>query len=258
MTDDACFVPENGGYRSLDLARSYWSRDALGGRAVVGLLGCEIERLHGSDAFVPTRLTVDMFRLAPFGMLEIRSRLVKDGARLRLVEAELIAGGNAVARASCQFLGPTFAPPGTVWSPGPWASPEPDDLPAGEGQHSPRMFDLRWVSGNLGSVTEKRCWIRERFALVKGQPLSPFARVAIAADYASPFTNAGDAGIQYMNTDVNIHLHRLPDGEWIGFEATGHEASQGIAVGHCRLHDTVGAIGFVSCTALTNTRRRSP
>jgi hypothetical protein len=255
MADAACFAEEDDGYRSLDLARSYWSDKALGGRAVVGLLGAEIERLHGSDDLIPARLTVDMFRLAPFGRVQIRSRVIKDGARLRLVEGELIADGDAVARATCQFLGPATAPPGNVWSPAPWQSPDPESLPEGSERQSPRTFDLRWVLGSLGSVTEKGSWIRERFALVEGRPFSPFARVAIAADYASPYTNAGDAGIRYMNTDVNIHLHRLPSGKWIGFEATGHEASQGIAVGHCRLHDIDGPIGFVSCTALTNTRR---
>lgn len=253
MTDTASFAATEVGYQPLDPARSYWSRDALGGRAVVGLLGHEIERRHGAEMLVPTRLTVDMFRLAPFEPLRIVSRVIKDGRRLRLVEADLIAGDETVATATCQFLLPSEAPPGQVWSPAPWIPPHPDTL--GDGRKGPAAFELRWVEGRLGATTPKGCWVREKLALVEGQPFTPFARVAIAADYVSPFTNAGDAGIRYMNTDVTIHLHRLPTSEWIGFEATGHEASQGIAIGHSRLHDLKGAVGYASCTALANERR---
>lgn len=257
MTDKACFAAVPGGYRPLDPARSYWSREALGGRAVVGLLGHEIERLHGSDALVPARLTIDMHRLAPFDAVQVHSRVIRDGRRLRLVEADLVVGGEAVARATCQFLAPSEAPPGHVWAPPAWSSPHPDTLAEERGRHSPRDFDLRWVSGGLGATTDKGCWMRERLELVEGQPFTPFSRVALAADFASPFINAGDAGIRYMNTDVTLHLHRPAQGEWIGFEATGHEASQGIAVGHCRLHDVTGAIGFVTCSALANQRRKT-
>ncbi|MDO7841762.1 thioesterase family protein [Sphingomonas immobilis] len=255
-TDTACFAAEDGGYRPLNLARSYWGRDALGGRAVVGLLGYEIERLHGADTLVPARLTVDMYRLAPFASLQIRSRVIRDGRRLRLVEADLIANGEAVARASCQFLAPTPPPAGRVWSPAPWNPSHPDTI-KDEKREKRGAFEQRTVSGHLGATTEKGCWIRERFALVQGQPFTPFSRVAAAADFASPYSNMGDAGIRYMNTDVTIHLHRVPTAEWIGFEVTGHEASQGIAVGHCRLHDLDGPIGYVSCTAIANERRPS-
>jgi hypothetical protein len=91
---------------------------------------------------------------------------------------------------------------------------------------------------------------------VEGVPFTPFSRVAIATDYVSPYAHASDTGIHYMNTDVTLHLHRPPEGERVGFQSTGHEASQGIAVGHCRLHDLAGPIGFVSCTALANERRK--
>jgi hypothetical protein len=256
VTDTACFAVDGAGYRPLDPARSYWSRDAIGGRAVVGLMGYEIERRHGAGTLIPGRLTVDMYRLAPFQALHVQSRVIKDGRRLRLVEADLYAAGEPVARATCQFLAPAPPPPGRAWSAAAWQSPHPDTLGLQREQESPRSFDLRWSMGSLGSMTAKGCWIRERIALIEGQPFSPFARVAVAADYVSPFTHAGDAGIRYINTDVTIQLHRLPAGEWIGFESTGHEASQGIAVGYCRLHDLDGAIGFVSCTAVANERRR--
>ena len=40
-----------------------WDPNSLHGRVVIGLLAHVIEQRHGSDDFVPARLTVDMFRL---------------------------------------------------------------------------------------------------------------------------------------------------------------------------------------------------
>lgn len=257
MDDDAFFAAAGDGYMPLAPSRGYWKRDSLHGRSIVGLLGYEIDRRHGSTGHIPTRLNVDMYKLAPFARATIITRIVKDSSRLRLVEAELIVAGEATARATCQFLRSGETPPGTVWSPGPWQAPHPEQLePLPEGKH-PRIFEMRDIAGRLGEVAPKRIWTRERHSLVQGVPLTPYARVVLAADFASPYAHAGDAGIRYINTDVTIHIHRLPGDEWIGFEATGHEASGGIAVGHCRIHDLHGALGYVSCTALANERRRA-
>jgi hypothetical protein len=91
--------------------------------------------------------------------------------------------------------------------------------------------------------------------LVDGEPLTPFVRVAVAADFASPFAHASDQGLGYINTDVTVYLHREPVGEWIGFESFSHGATDGVAVGDCLIHDEQGHIGSASCTALAQKRQ---
>jgi acyl-CoA thioesterase len=86
--------------------------------------------------------------------------------------------------------------------------------------------------------------------LVEGTPLTPFVRVAVAADFASPYANAGDHGLGYINSDVTLYLHRLPVKEWIGFEVVNHHASDGIAIGECWLYDQQGPIGTSTVAAL--------
>jgi hypothetical protein len=93
--------------------------------------------------------------------------------------------------------------------------------------------------------------------IVEGVPLTPFARVAVAADFASPFANAGDKGLGFINSDVTVYLHRLPVTQWVGFEVVNHGATDGVAIGECRLHDERGPIGTASVTALAQ-RRMSP
>ena len=61
--------------------------------------------------------------------------------------------------------------------------------------------------------------------LVEGTPMSPFVHVATGADFASPFANAGDQGLGYINSDVTLYLHRLPVTRWIGFDVVNHHAS---------------------------------
>ena len=66
----------------------------------------------------------------------------------------------------------------------------------------------------------------------------------------------GDAGLKYINTDANLYLHRLPQEGWIGFEVTDHQASDGVAIGHTRIYDLRGPIGFGSTCALAQRMRR--
>ena len=98
-------------------------------------------------------------------------------------------------------------------------------------------WTTRPIVGAMGTVGPRRLWMSEVRDLVEGAPLTPFVRVAVAADFASPFANAGDQGLGYINSDVTLYLHRLPVKEWIGFEVVNHHATDGIAIGECLLYD---------------------
>jgi acyl-CoA thioesterase len=86
--------------------------------------------------------------------------------------------------------------------------------------------------------------------LVEDTPLTPFTRVALAADFASPFANAGERGLGFINSDVTLYLHRLPVTQWIGFDVMNHHATDGVAIGECWLYDEEGAIGTSTVAAL--------
>src|SRR3982075_3917537 len=98
-------------------ANGPWDPKSLHGRVIVGLLAFAIEQRHGSDDFVPARLTVDMFRLPGFAPIEVKTKLVRDGLRIKVVEAEFFSAGVSMARASCQLLRRTQRPQGRGWSP---------------------------------------------------------------------------------------------------------------------------------------------
>ena len=111
-------------------------------------------------------------------------------------------------------------------------------------------WTTRPIVGAMGTLGPRRLWMSEVRDLVEGAPLTPFVRAAVAADFASPFANAGDQGLGYINSDVTLYLHRLPVKEWIGFEVVNHHATDGVAIGECLLYDQQGPIGTSTVAAL--------
>ena len=252
MTNQPFFTKDRDAFIPTDAARGPWDPKSLHGRVIIGLLAFAIEQRHGADGFVPARLTVDMFRLPSLAPIEVTSRVIRDGLRIRVVEAEFISGGVSMARASCQLLRKTENPEGEVWTTPNWNAPLPADLPV---PTDPRLgmngkWKTRPIVGAMGTVGPRRLWMSEVRDLVEGVALTPFARVAVAADFASPFANAGDRGLGYINSDVTLYLHRLPETEWIGFEVVNHQATGGIAIGECWLYDERGPIGTSTVAAL--------
>src|ERR1700747_2534179 len=82
-----------------------WDPKSMHGRVVIGLLAHVIEARHGGTEFVPARLTIDMFRLPNIMRpIEVKTRLIRDGLRIRVIEADFFSGGVAMARASGQLL----------------------------------------------------------------------------------------------------------------------------------------------------------
>jgi hypothetical protein len=227
---------------------------------VIGLLAAEIERLHCEPGFIPARLTVDMYRLPDLSPVHVTTRLVRDGKRIKVVEAEFFSNGQSMARASCQLLLQTENPPGQVWTPPDWDVPPPAALPA---PADPRagmggIWAVRPIVGAMGTLGPRRLWMSEVRDLVGGVPMTPFTRVALASDFASPFANAGDQGLGYINSDVTVYLHRLPATPWIGFDVVDHRASAGVAIAACDLYDERGSIGTASVAALAQRKVLPP
>src|ERR1700692_1176929 len=130
MTIQPFFTTDRDAFMPTKVANGPWDPNSLHGRVIIGLLAFVIEQRHGADDFVPARLTVDMFRLPPRAPVEIKTRLGRDGLRIKVIEADFLSGGVAMARASCQLLRKTENPQGTVWSPPNWDVPAPADIAA--------------------------------------------------------------------------------------------------------------------------------
>ena len=108
--DGDLFVPTRAGVGP-------WDPNSLHGRVIIGLLGAQIEARHGSPEYMPARLTVDMYKLPDLSPVEVVTRTVKDGYRIKVIDAEFISGGVSAGRATCQLLRKTENAPGNVLRP---------------------------------------------------------------------------------------------------------------------------------------------
>jgi hypothetical protein len=259
MKNQPFFRREGNLYVPNPVSRGPWSPTSLHARVVAGLLAAEIERVYGEPDFIPARFTIDLYRLPGFTPATVILQPVRVGRRIKVIDAEYVCEGVSFARATCQLLRRSENPAGNVWKPPPWGAPGPAAIEAPPVAQAALggMWATRPIAGGFGTVGQKRLWMSEVRELVGGLALTPFVRVAAAADFASPYANSGDAGLAWINTDITFYLHRLPTTEWIGFEVVNHQATDGVAIGECWLHDEAGAIGWASVAALPQARTMS-
>lgn len=260
----AAFFEQDGAdgrlYLPGDFCRGPWNRNSLHGRAVAALLAYGIEQ-HVPDAnWHIARLTVDMFRLAPHAPTILRTALVRDGNRIRSVDAALFIEEVEAARASGLILRRSDVP-ATSWdrSSAPVALPEdgtpmdPGEGPFGDHRDGWEVRQVRPSGGGDPSIA----WLRMAHPLVEGEPTSAFVRAAGSADYANPHSNRSEPRRAFINADMSLHLFRYPEDAWIGFEVAAHDSVGGVAIGSCVLRDLDGPIGRSTVAAIANDRERT-
>ncbi|NRQ37228.1 thioesterase family protein [Nonomuraea sp. NN258] len=221
----------------------------LHGRLLGGLAAMAIEQAHGDAALHPARLTVDLFRNSPMTPVTVTTTLVRDGRRIRVADALITTAQGVIGRASAVLLKRSEQPDGELPATPAWDERPPSGPPPASEWDPP--FDL-WRLTEWGEPGPRRVWLRDTRPLVDGVPETPLTRAALAADFASPLSTLGAAGLAFINADYTLTLGRLPAGELIGLESTGHVSADGVATGQCTMHDATGPVGFVAVTALAN------
>lgn len=255
------FHREGESYAPTRIANGFWGpKDNLHARVMIGLFAHVIQQQHGEPDLQPARLMVDLYRLPDLAPVTVSTRVVRQGGRIKVVEAELFSGDVSSARASCQLLRRTQQPQAPVWSRPAWVVPPPEQVPPPD-----KPFTEKWemrpilppgfVAEHLRAPGPRRTWLREVRPLIAGEAYTPFSRIATGIDFTSPTSNASETGLDFINSDVTLYLHRLPVGEWIGYEVTNHQSAEGVAIGQCALYDIDGPVGFSSCAALAQRRR---
>ena len=236
MTNEPFFTVEGTHYVPTPASRGPWNPNSLHGRVIAGLLGAEIERLHGSPDFIPARLTVDMYRLPDLSPVEVTTTVVRAGNRIKVIDAEFISGGVSAGRATCQLLKRTENPTGNVWAPPTWDVPKPEDIPPPDTSARPMggMWAMRRINGDFGTVGQKRVWMAELRELVAGRALTPFVRVAVSADFASPAAHAGDAGVDQCVGSHPVQIEDVDDHDVPGADAAEQAVDVAVHAGGTR------------------------
>lgn len=246
-------------FRATDLVRSTWSAAIQHGAPVSALLVRALERCAARDDTRLSRVLIDLLGAVPAeGELWVRSRIERSGKQIELVGAELLAHGPAgeprpVARATGWRLK-------TIDTAPLMHSSEPPLRPLGEARSRDmkkdwdrnyvHSLDWRWLTRPM-SEGPGESWIRPEVDLVNGEAMTPLQRLFAVADDANGIgTKLDIRKWTFMNTDLVVHVHRVPGGEWIGIRAETNYGPDGIGTTIGTLFDETGPIGAIQQSVL--------
>lgn len=262
MTDELVFFHAEGDMlHPTPIACSLWATDQMHGVAASGAMSRGLEqaaRALGRDDMRPARYSVDLFMPPKMVPTTVTNRVLREGKRILVIDAELLQDGNAVARASATFLKPSTSPDGDVWVTHEHPQAPPLDVaPEGTDPHVPFF---RSEDGWNQQFTDhqnpapKVTW-QTAMPIVAGEEPSPFQAAASVADATSMVTHWGTRGVEFINTDITMNLARLPRSVQLGLATIQRVEEDGIAVGTVAMFDREGTFGTATVSALANARR---
>jgi hypothetical protein len=105
-------------------------------------------------------------------------------------------------------------------------------------------LEWRWLRGGLTEPGPSAAWLRQLVPLVAGEEPTPVQRLMVAADCANGVGAPLDVSEWlFVNTELTVHLHRAPVGEWIGVDAATVVGPSGLGTVSALLHDERGHTG---------------
>ncbi len=253
---------------STPLSRAGWYEDGQHGGVVAALLARAVEATPTLVPMSVARLTVELFRQVPAVPLRSETRVVRQGKRIQVVEASAWADDVEMARATALRLRttdldlpaealtaePTPPPPDTVAPAGSSWGVGPTD---GRIMFHRHAIEIREVEGSFRELGPAAVWIRMTTPLVAGEQPSPLIRAVVAGDFSNGVSRLlHSSDWVFMNADLNVALHREPQGEWIGLRSTSRLGSTGRGIAHSVLYDLSGPIGHAFQTLYIDRRLR--
>ncbi|MFE3290033.1 thioesterase family protein [Rhodococcus sp. NPDC059234] len=269
MSDQAYYIPlgsrEDGTERfaTTALTVSTWADTMQHGAPPSALLVRALERCAPREDARLTRVVIEILGPVPLADIEVRSWVERPGKRVELVVAELWATGpdgtdRAVARGTAWRMqiadtavvahagDPTMAPLSQTH--------EVDMGNAFWGTGYVRTLDWRWIA-EIGGEGPGQVWTRPNPVLVEGESLTPIQRLFAVADVANGVGSKLDPSEwTYLNTDLTVHLFRVPQGEWVGIAAETSYGPDGVGMCAGVLHDESGPVGRINQTVQVRAR----
>ena len=246
-------------FAATDLVRSTWSAAIQHGAPVSALLVRALERCEQRDDTRLSRVLVDLLGGVPAeGDLWVRSRIERPGKQIELVSAEMLALGpdgepRPVAKASGWRL-KTIDTAEIIHAPAPPLRPLSEAHSRGLTDRWDRNYvhslDWRWLT-HRGDGGPGESWLKPTVDLVKGETMTQLERLFAVADDANGIGTQLELGKwTFMNTDLVVHVHRIPEGEWIGIRAETNYGPDGIGATLGTLFDERGAVGSIQQSVL--------
>lgn len=217
-------------FRATDLARGTWSAAIQHGGPVSALLVRALERCGQRDDTRLSRVVIDLLGGVPAeGDLWVRSEVQRPGKQIELVGAEMLARPRTEAYDR--------------------------NLKARDWDRNyVHSLQWLWLTEPL-SEGPGESWISPTVDLVNGESMTQLQRLFAVADCANGIGSKLDiTKWTFLNTDLAVHVFRLPDGDWIGIRAETSYGPDGIGTTIGTLFDEQGAVGAIQQSVLVRRR----
>jgi hypothetical protein len=231
------------------LTRGPWHANHQHGGPPAALLARAFEALAPPAEWHIARFTVEFLRPVPIDRtLQLSAAPTRSGQQVLTLEGQLTSDDRPLARAHalCIRQVPLALPPEVL---PPTQRADPEAFPsfsfpffrAVVGYHT--AMEVRLESGVIGGGPAV-AWLRPRHPLVLGESTSAMQRVLIAADAINGIGFALDLQrFTFVNADLTVYLHRLPEGPWVRLAASPSPQPNGIGIVEAELGDSSGPIG---------------
>lgn len=209
------------------------------------LLARAMERLPAANAMRIGRVTVEILGPVPVAEVEVHASVERPGRSVELLATELLVDGRLAVRARAWRFRTSETEQVDVYPPlAPPDQGEPMYRP--EGWHAGYLDIMEWraLVGHLGKPGPATVWARQTVPLVEGEAPTGLQRLLTVADSGNGASSRLDPREWlFINSELTVHVHREPAGEWIGLDATTAVGPDGIGTAFSVLHDEHGPVG---------------
>lgn len=211
------------------------------------LLARALEGLPGHDDGTIARLTVEILGAVPVAELHVEASVERPGRSVQMLTATMSADGRPVALARAWRIATSDSTPVSVTHAQPL--PPPDNAPEfgrPDGWHPGYVDAIEWrsIRGGLHESGPATVWARQRVDLVQGEEPTPLQRLCTIADSGNGVSGSlNPTEWLFINSELTVHVHRMPDGEWIGLDAATTIGPRGVGIANSVLHDVHGPVG---------------
>ena len=236
-----------------------WSADAQHGGPPSALAARALEHHEPDDGQRLARVAVDILRPVPLGKITVRTRTVRPGRRVALLEAVLEADGQEVLQVrGWRIAIPAGRGPSTPAGPPPPPIPAEQPPPSFPGGHMGgylKAVEWRYVVGGFDVPGPASVWARPTIPLLPDEEPSPMCRALLLADSGSGASAALDpVRFLFINVDLTVILPRDPVGEWLLLDAVTTIAGRGTGLAETSVSDARGRCGTAIQTLLVAPR----
>lgn len=232
--------------------QSPWDERMQHGGPPSALAAACIERLHPRPEMRIARISLDFLGAIPLGEVSVRTRMLRPGRRVELIEASLRCEGREVVLARAWRIATNPEIHRTL--PEGYTAPHPPVPPlsgAIEQQVLPwhafgyaDAIEWRYIVDGRVSDEAAQVWMRPRIPLIAGEPLGGLERLLICADSANGVSSRLplDEWL-FVPPTLTVTLHRYPAGEWIFMRAITTISDDGLGFAESMLADQHGFVG---------------